>query len=872
MAKQLNIPFDSELIDTISDEFDLRLPNKEALRQLIFTLNGEYDPECIQVMNLATGVGKTYLMAAFIEYLRIQGVENVVIVTPGKTVQSKTVQNFMAGSVRYIDGAQVPPDVVTPQDYSAWTARINSDPRISYGREIPILAFIFNIQQLIAPNDVEGTTHGKSQDDIRRKPRKFDENAGVLFDYLRSLDDLVVIADESHLYSSSAEKFNAALKELDPAATVGLTASVLPEDHVIFRYPLYQAIQDEYVKAPVLAFRKGGYGVDQTSEEQQLRDALQLREIKQKYYDVYTEQNGLQHLNAVLFVVCADVDHASQVTELLRSPAYVGNKMAVLQVDSQHEDDVTQQMLEDIDMPESPVLVVVSVNKLKEGWDVKNISVVVTLRAMASEVLTQQTMGRGLRLPFKKYTKIRQIDQLDIIAHQSFQELLAAENILSQFGLEEAVSEDNKNRIKEEIQNIVESGRSLNYENDNVTTSSVNEMSSEDIVNESGGISYLGEYASHLSNPLSVQQKPNYGNDQIDRSTFIIRTINDNGLDEDYEEPPIMPIVIERNPDFADVSYLFPVTNIELKQPPIDLAEIDDKKIEEAAKRVTSTGDVLYRKEIVAVLGKKIKTIDVESAEVDSLKIDEEDAKLALIKLVMNTQLVPTTEKTKQYVKSFFVPKFMSSVTFDKWTVKSLESARGQLLELVKSYIADVQRSIKEIPTIYPKNVIMSGYTLQIGEVVYEPIDSRDQFVPRRYYSGWLKSLFKTESFDSYSGEYLLAKLLNTSPHIKWWNRLHRNMDAYIYYTSKDRYFPDFVALDDEGIYWIIEGKNEGGRDEDTVQVKRKEAEKLVRKLAAEESYAGQNWGYLIAYEDDIAKADSWDDLKTLSQPVTNQL
>ena len=41
-----------------------------------------------------------------------------------------------------------------------------------------------------------------------------------------------------------------------------------------------------------------------------------------------------------------------------------------------------------------------SVNKFKEGWDVKNIAVVVTLRAMASEVLTQQTMGRGLRPPF----------------------------------------------------------------------------------------------------------------------------------------------------------------------------------------------------------------------------------------------------------------------------------------------------------------------------------------------------------------------------------------------------------------------------------------------------------------------------------------
>ena len=255
MAKRLNISFDSDLLEAISSEFDLRTPNKEALRNLIFTLNGSYDPDTMQVLNLATGVGKTYLMAAFIEYLRQQGVGNVVIVTPGKTVQAKTVQNFTPGSPRYITGSQVPPDVVTPQNYSAWIARSSGAECIQFGRETPMLAFIFNIQQLIAPKNEEGSTNGSTQDATRRKPRKFDENAGVLFDYLKSLDDLVVIADESHLYSSSAAAFHAALKELDPAATVGLTASVNVGDHVIYKYPLYKAIQDQFVKAPVLAFR-----------------------------------------------------------------------------------------------------------------------------------------------------------------------------------------------------------------------------------------------------------------------------------------------------------------------------------------------------------------------------------------------------------------------------------------------------------------------------------------------------------------------------------------------------------------------------------------------------------------------------------------
>ena len=142
----------------------------------------------------------------------------------------------------------------------------------------------------------------------------------------------------------------------------------------------------------------------------------------------------------------------------------------------------------------------------------------------------------------------------------------------------------------------------------------------------------------------------------------------------------------------------------------------------------------------------------------------------------------------------------------------------------------------------------------------------------RRVYSGWFKSLYENEYFDSFSGEYELARLLNTSPHIVWWHRLHQHDGAFIYYNSKDRYFPDFVALDDNGVHWIIEGKDKRGRDDERVQAKRTAAEALVRRMIAEDEYSDQAWGYLIAYEDDIAMSDSWNDLKILAQPVCNML
>lgn len=212
----------------------------------------------------------------------------------------------------------------------------------------------------------------------------------------------------------------------------------------------------------------------------------------------------------------------------------------------------------------------------------------------------------------------------------------------------------------------------------------------------------------------------------------------------------------------------------------------------------------------------------------------------------------------------------MKDVSFSGWTVKSLESARGQLFDLIKEYIIEAQRSTKEVIHIKPKEIKLDEIVYPFGTIVYDPIDSREQFLRNRVYSGWFKSLYREESFDSYSGEYKLATLINISPHKKWWHRLHSYYEAYIYYTSRDRYYPDFVAVDDNDVHWIIEGKDKRGRDDAIVQKKREAAEKVVRKLAAEPYFASQKWGYLIAYEDDIEKADSWDDLKTLAQPVTN--
>lgn len=845
--KRLNISYDSSLLESISANFDLRAPNKEALRKLIFTLEGDYDPEVVQTLNLATGVGKTYLMAAFIEYLRQQGVHNVLIVTPGKTVQRKTVQNFSAGSDRYIRGAEVAPIVVTPQDYSGWnTDAVPFDQFSNY-------IFLFNIQQLIAPKDADGATADGKVASQQRKIRRFDENSGVLFDYLKGLDDLVIIADESHLYGTSARAFNAALKELSPAVTVGLTASPSKSDNIIYSYPLYRAIEDKFVKRPVIAYRKEGYEDTRESEEQQLHDALKVREVKQRYYDLYAQQQKCKPLKAVAFIVCSDVEHASQVAALLRSPAYLNDQDAVLQVDNRHEDELTQKRLEELDKPHSPVLAVVSVNKLKEGWDVKNIAVVVALRAMASEVLTQQTMGRGLRLPFGEYTGYAHIDQLDIISHQSFQDLLNSEGILQQFGLEEAAPGGNVEEFNRKIHNNIKD--SINYgNNENIIISeNVSPHNSERYWDTSGNneldLFNASENAVEVRNIDSLIHAVD--NSKISQTVISVETIRNN---------------------FPDVSYYFPATRIEIQTLKVFLKDLYNEEIKNAARRITDSGDYLVRKEILIALDKnksKLKAQSAEYVEVDSTFIDEKSVTELLINAVLNNPRIDVTPENKANANRV-VTVLMQYAPNEHWTEKSLESATRELEILIKKFVDDTKRQLGEECTIIPIALPrQEERKVPIGKEKYDRIESVSEFKRGELYGPWVKSIYEYESFDSYSGEYALANLLDISPDIRWWQRLHPSDNAYIFYTPKDKYFPDFVVCDTEGTHWIVEGKGKRDEGSDSVEQKRSAALTNINNMLGNPNFEGYEWGYVLAYEDDIRNSDSWKDLKAKSRPVT---
>lgn len=858
----LPIALDQGLIESIATEFQLRKPNKRALRELIYHLTGDFDPLEPMVMHMATGAGKTYLMAAFIEYLSRFGVKNVMVVVPPSTVlENKTVQNFTQGSRRYVDGFSSAPQVVSPGNYGAW--RAGQSELFRNAADGPMV-YVFNVSQLIEPKKVNA--RAGTEEGMRRKIRDHQEESGSLYDYLVNLDDLVVIADESHLFGTSAKAFNQALKDLRPAATIGLTASASDTDHVIFHYPLFSAIEDGYVKSPMLVYRENGYPKD-SAEERQLLDAVSLLRNKEAAYEAYGKANfpgetdEARRTKPLLFVVCESVAHAGEVTKILQGPGYFGDPEAVLQFDNKHNDAVTLRRLDELDSPASTVRAIVSVDRLKEGWDTKRVAVMCALRAMSSDILTQQTMGRGLRLPFGARTGVAELDQLDILSHKSFKSLLKDEDVLRSFGLGDAAQGAISGKDVEESFLQGEGQAQPNPNDPSTETQSGSASGSTAWPTIPSGEAADGP--SDIGTTAGETTQVTGGN----AGGVSFRRVGDN---ETMQRDDFIPATeIRVNEQFAGKTFLFPSTVMAKSTTPFLLSHIDDEDIIRAARRVADSKEALTREEIV-VRKSKLDTKRTTDAEVESAPVAEDTVISELTRRVFGLGVVTQDKKNTITLAQYVLPTFMANAGIDHWTEKAKQSAVDELVALVNEKSRQHASSLQTETTIVPVELpIDEVVTLPFGKEVLQQLskDQQAKFKPREFYDGWNRGLFPAASFDSWGGEYLLALLLNYTSDIVWWKRLYSTDCASIMYTTRDTYYPDFVAQDSDGTMWIIEGKSDKGRDDETVQAKRAAARVLVRELLGEEDFIGQKWGYVIAYESDIRASESWEDLKRKSNP-----
>ena len=371
---------------------------------------------------LATGVGKTRLMGAFIAYLYTQHhIRNFFVVAPNTTIFEKLKKDLSDNnSAKYVFKGlgcfSTPPQIITDDDYREKTLSLfESDVHI----------FVYNIDKF----NKEGANMKKVNELI----------GDSFYQALSDLPDLVLIMDESHHYR--AEKGAQALNEMHPLLGLELTATPLvtkgnkqvPFKNVVYEYPLSKAIEDGYTRTPYAVTRSDidfyNFG-DEQLDKMMLLDGITCHESTKRKLEVYAANHGKPVVKPFMLVVCKDTDHATWVEQFVksdefRSGAYRNKTIIVHSKQKGAETEANTRLLLDVENPKNPVEIVIHVNMLKEGWDVNNLYTIVPLRTAASKILREQMVGRGLRLPYGERTGDRDVDAVMLTAHDKFNDILA---------------------------------------------------------------------------------------------------------------------------------------------------------------------------------------------------------------------------------------------------------------------------------------------------------------------------------------------------------------------------------------------------------------------------------------------------------------
>lgn len=445
-------------VNTIAGRLSLRPPQRQSLEilaQLTELLPMKKGDDCNAILHtiseifpsvtdfernfpslcfaLATGVGKTRLMGAFITYLHVvHRINNFFVLAPNLTIYNKLIQDFgQQNHPKYVfkgigDIAVNGARLITGDNYE----KINPSQSDLFS---PININIFNIAKITSE------TRGGKSPRIKRLSEYLGES---YFDYLASLPDLVLLMDESHRYRASSGL--KAINELKPILGLELTATPFVEmgtkpkrfNNIIYEYQLARAINDGYVKQPAVVTRKNFNPANIPAEEIErikIEDGIRVHEDVKVYLETYAREQNKTIVKPFLLVIAKDTIHASQLLQLIQSDSFFEGryKEKVIQVDSSKSGADEEQMIArllKVEHTEEPTEIVIHVNMLKEGWDVTNLYTIVPLRAANARTLIEQSIGRGLRLPYGSKTGVASVDRLNIIAHDRFQEIIDEAN------------------------------------------------------------------------------------------------------------------------------------------------------------------------------------------------------------------------------------------------------------------------------------------------------------------------------------------------------------------------------------------------------------------------------------------------------------
>ncbi len=191
-------------------------------------------------------------------------------------------------------------------------------------------------------------------------------------------------------------------------------------------YPLAQAIEDGIVKRPIIG-ELSGDAPEAVSDDAAIRYRQRIGAGVAKWRE-YRDVLAPAGQKPLMFVMAEDTKSADQVANYLGKISDLAGKVLTIHTNLRGEIKVgeleqARAAARQVDGDDSPYSAIVSVLMLREGWDVRNVSVIVPLRALSSKnaILPEQTLGRGLRRMTPPGSGVD--ETMVVIEHKAFRQL-----------------------------------------------------------------------------------------------------------------------------------------------------------------------------------------------------------------------------------------------------------------------------------------------------------------------------------------------------------------------------------------------------------------------------------------------------------------
>ena len=410
------------------------------------------------VIKMATGSGKTKVISLLIAWSYFHKLyetdsqlsRNILLIAPNIIVLDRLYRDFADLRIFHED-CVLPHNGYEGHDWqSDFQMHLHKQDEVRSHSETGNI-FLTNIHRVYVRDNTPPSADDQNTKDyfLGKSPSGTLTDGKIdLGEIVRELDELLIINDEAHhihdermAWFKSIEDLNNTLTQKGKALSLQMDMTATPKHHngaifvqTIADYPLVEAIHQNIVKRPVIPDDESNNKMKERQSAdygERYADYIELG-VKEwrKVYEVHKKAGK----KAVMFLMTDDTKNCDAMGRYLEAK-YHDLKGKILVIHTKNNGEITEKTTSgkkekelaelrkqaaSIDEWDNPYRVVVSVLVLREGWDVRNVTTVVGLRAFTaqSNILPEQTLGRGLRLMYPKQNDIG--EKVSIIGSPAF--------------------------------------------------------------------------------------------------------------------------------------------------------------------------------------------------------------------------------------------------------------------------------------------------------------------------------------------------------------------------------------------------------------------------------------------------------------------